>query len=56
MGIFSALTKIAVDVITLPVDVVKDVFTLGGIATDEEKPYILQKLDQIKKDSEEADK
>lgn len=54
MGLFSALTKITVDVITLPIDIVKDVVTLGGVATDQDKPYTLQKLDKIKEDSEDA--
>lgn len=55
MGIFSALVKIAIDTVTLPIDVAKDVFTLGGVVTGQEKPYTLQKLDRIKEDAEEAD-
>ena len=56
MGLFSALVKVTIDTITLPVAVVKDVMTLGGVATGEDKPYTVQKLEQIKKDAEEADK
>jgi hypothetical protein len=55
MGLFSALVKIGVDVVTLPVDVIKDAVTIGGIITEQDKPYTLQKLDQIKEDSEDAD-
>jgi hypothetical protein len=55
MGLFSALTKIVIDVATLPIDIAKDALTLGGIATEQDKPYTLQKLDQIKKDSEDVD-
>lgn len=56
MGLFSAITKVVIDVATLPVDVVKDVFTLGGVCTGRDKPYTVQKLEQIKEDSEDADK
>lgn len=56
MGLFSALVKITVDVVTLPIDIAKDVVTLGGFGTDQDKPYTLQKLDQIKEDAEEADR
>lgn len=54
MSLFSALVKVAVDVATLPVAVVKDVFTLGGVATEQDKPYTAQKLQQIKDDAEDA--
>jgi hypothetical protein len=53
MSIFSALVKITVDVVTLPIDVIKDVVTLGGVSTDQKKPYTLQKLDQIKEDADD---
>ena len=56
MGLFSALVKIGVDVVTLPIDIVKDIVTIGGISTEQHKPYTLQKLDQIKEDAEEADR
>lgn len=56
MGLFSALTKITIDVVTLPVAIAKDVVTLGGTITDQSKPYTAQKLDEIKEDAEDADK
>lgn len=52
MGLFSALVKVAVDVVTLPVAVVKDAATLGGVCTGESESYTAQKLKEIKKDSE----
>ena len=55
MGLFSALVKIAVDVVALPVDIAKDVITLGGTASEQDKPYTAQRLDQIKRDAEDAD-
>jgi len=51
MSLFSALVKVAVETIKLPVAVVKDVVTLGGAATEHES-YIKEKLDDIKKASE----
>ena len=54
MGLFSAIVKVGVDIVTLPVDIVKDAVTLGGVATEQKKPYTLQKLDQIKEDAEDA--
>ena len=53
MSFFSAFVKVVVDVATLPVDVVKDVVTLGGAITDPDKTYVSQKIQQIKDDSED---
>lgn len=52
MSLFSAIVKTVVNVATLPVAVVKDAVTLGGIATEQSKPYTVQKLEQIKDESE----
>jgi len=48
MGFFGKIIATAVNVATLPVAVVKDVVTLGGIATDHRESYIVEKLKQIK--------
>jgi hypothetical protein len=53
MGLFSALVKVTIDTVTLPVAIIKDVVTLGGVATDQRKPYTVQKLDKIKEDAED---
>jgi len=53
MSIFGKLLKTAVDVVTSPVAVVKDIATLGGAITDQRKPYTAQKLDQLGDDLEE---
>lgn len=55
MGLFSAMVKIVLDVMTFPVAVVKDIVTLGGISSGQPKSYTAQKLDQICEDAEEAD-
>lgn len=47
MSLFGRLVSTAVNVATLPVAVTKDVFTLGGLST-ENGSYIIQKLKQIK--------
>ncbi len=47
MGLFGKLVATAVNVATLPVAVVKDVVTFGGVAT-ENGSYIVDKLKQIK--------
>jgi hypothetical protein len=49
MGLFGKLVATAINVATLPVAVVKDVLTLGGVSTKGEfQPYIVDKLKQIK--------
>jgi hypothetical protein len=54
MGLFKALVQTAVNVATLPLDIVADVMTLRGIATDEKKSYTAQKLEQIKEEADES--
>jgi len=49
MGLFGKLVATAVNVATLPVAVVKDVFTLGNAANAAtQRSYTVQKLEQIK--------
>lgn len=50
MGFFSSLTKTILDVAVLPVEVAKDVVTLGGTLTDEREPYTVQRLKKANKD------
>jgi predicted amino acid-binding ACT domain protein len=52
MSIFGALVRTAVNVVTLPVAAVKDVFTLGGVATCKPESYTSEKLKQIKREAE----
>jgi hypothetical protein len=46
-GILGSLTKAAVGVVTLPLDVVADVVTLGGAMTDRPVPYTAEKVSGI---------
>ena len=55
MSLFGQLVRTVVNVATLPVAVAKDVLTLGGAATGEDKPYTVQKLEQLKREAERAD-
>lgn len=48
MKIFGQIIRTAVNVVTLPVALVKDIGTLGGVATDQREPYTVQKLKQLK--------
>lgn len=53
MKIFGQVIRTAVNLATLPGAVVKDVLTLGGIATDQRAPYTVQKLQQLKDEAAE---
>lgn len=53
MSLFGKIVRTAVNVVTIPVDVVKDIATLGGVATDQPKPYVAQKLEKIKEEAED---
>jgi hypothetical protein len=60
MKLFTQIVKTAVNIVTLPVAVVKDVVTLGGTLTGDNPDHALgethlaKKLDEIKKDAEEG--
>ena len=53
MKLFSQFVSTAVNLATLPVAVAKDVVTLGGVATEQDEPYIVQKLKQLKEEAKE---
>lgn len=53
MSIFGKLLKTGLDVITTPIDVVKDVATLGGTLTGEQQTYTGKKLERLGDDLEE---
>jgi hypothetical protein len=53
MSLFGKLVRTTINVaVGLPVAVVKDAVTLGGVSTEQRKPYTAQALDRVK---EEAD-
>ncbi len=47
MSIFKKGLKAVIKTATLPIDVVKDVATIGGLSTDQDDPYTKQKLEGI---------
>lgn len=49
MGLFGKLVATAINVATLPVDVAKDVVTLGNAGNG--RPFTAKKLEQIKAES-----
>ena len=55
MSLFGSIVRTAVNTALLPIAVAKDIVTLGGAATEEEKPYTLQQLEKLKREAEEAD-
>lgn len=53
MGFFGKLTQGVIDVATTPIDVVKDIATLGGVLTDEDEPYTVKKIKKLRDKAEE---
>lgn len=53
MGFFGSLIKTGLDVATTPIEVVKDVATLGGACTDEDEPYTVKRLKRLARDCED---
>lgn len=53
MKIFGQLVRTAINVVKLPAAVVKDVVTLGGIATEQGKPYTAQALTKLADEAQE---
>lgn len=51
---FDKLLKAAIGTVLLPVEVVKDVATLGGSLTDEDEPYTVKRLENISKNIDKA--
>ena len=53
MGLFGALIRTVVNVATLPVAIVKDVVTMGGVAVDRDEPYTAEALETLKREAED---
>ncbi len=56
MGLFGSLLKTVIDVVETPVAIVKDVATLGGALTEQDKPYTQQKVEEISEDWDDTKK
>ncbi len=54
MGLLGKLLKTGLDVVTTPIEVIKDVATLGGAITDEDEPYTMKRLKRLADDTEEV--
>ena len=54
MSLFGKLTKTVLHTVSTPIDVIKDMATLGGAITDEEEPYTIKKAKKIIDDIEEV--
>jgi hypothetical protein len=54
MGFLGKLIKGTINTALIPVDVAKDVVTLGGTLDDEEETYTGKRVKQVIKDVEEA--
>jgi hypothetical protein len=53
MSIFGKILKTGFDIVTTPIDVVKDVASMGGVLTDQRESYTTQKLKRLQNDAEE---
>jgi hypothetical protein len=49
-----SLTKAATAVVTVPVAVVADVVTMGGVLTDKEKPYTAEAVSDMVQNLKDA--
>lgn len=54
MGLFGKLLKTGLDVVTTPIEVVKDVATMGGLCTGQDEPYTVKRLRRLADDAEEV--
>lgn len=54
MSLFGKIVKTTINIgIGLPVAILKDVVTLGGVCDDQPKPFTSQQLDKIKEEAED---
>ena len=53
-GMLESLTKAALGVVTVPVAVVADVVTLGGVLTDKPEPYTAEAVNDVVKNLKNA--
>ena len=53
MRLFAQVVRTVVNVAMLPVAVVKDVVTLGGVATENGRPYTVEALQRLKDEASE---
>lgn len=56
MGFLGKLLDATVNVVIAPVDIVKDVVTMGGAMTDQKEPYTVQRVKKVVNKIEQAGK
>lgn len=54
MGLLGKILKTTIHIATTPIDIVKDVVTMGGSLIDEE-PSVVKKAKKLKKDMEDIE-
>ena len=52
MSLFGSILEGVIDTVTTPIEVVKDVATLGGLATGEDESYTERRLKKLVEDAE----
>jgi hypothetical protein len=55
MSLFGDLLRTTIHVVTIPVDVVKDMATLGGVLNDQSEPSTVTKIKKIGQDIEDLE-
>tara|TARA_R110002020_G_scaffold475890_1_gene713797 strand:+ start:47064 stop:47249 length:186 start_codon:yes stop_codon:yes gene_type:complete len=50
MSFLGKLTRAAVGVVVSPIDIAKDVVTMGGALTDKDEPYSVTRAKQVAND------
>ncbi|HQK38557.1 MAG TPA: hypothetical protein PLO52_00405 [Flavobacterium alvei] len=50
------LFKAAFNTVTLPIEIVKDIVTLGGVASEEPQSYTKTKIEEIEKNLDDVTK
>jgi hypothetical protein len=53
VSLFGKIVRTVVNTALLPVAVVKDAYTLGGVATEQKESYTVQALEKIKEEAED---
>ena len=54
LGSLASLTKAVVDTALTPIEVVKDVVTLGGLTSDKGRSYTIDRLGKLKENLENS--
>lgn len=53
MKLFGQLIRTAVNAVAVPVELAKDIVTLGGVATEQREPYTVQRIKKLVEDAQE---